>query len=345
LELVSLRGQHLIGAVDYMVYGREIGADGTPHLQGYVEFSSPKRLSAVKMILGQRVHLEQRRGPQDRAIAYCKEGEQSKEEWESQGSKGLLFGLNALVEEFGVPKLGARNSNSSKNLIQNQLVDVRNAIKAGASEQSIYEEHPLVAARFPKYVSKLCSFEKPAIRDNLQVVLLYGPPGSGKTHYCYNRSSNLYAIPIKSGKTTWFDGYCGQDTVLIDDFSGKLGLDELLRLLDKYPVQVECKGGHLWFKPTLIYITTNIDYFAWYDYSTRQDSLKALQRRITTYIKFEIMPTGFKKFYLTDKEWVPHPFLQVNPPSLSVSNVVGEPTLISSSDDDTEQLEDSSETY
>ena len=57
------------------------------------------------------------------------------------------------------------------------------------------------------------------------------------------------------------------------------------------------------------------------------------------------MPTGFKKFYLTDKEWVPHPFLQVNPPSLSVSNVVGEPTLISSSDDDTEQLEDSSETY
>ena len=73
----------------------------------------------------------------------------------------------------------------------------------------------------------------------------------------------------------------GQSTVLIDDFAGNVGLTQLLQILDRYPVQVPVKGGFVWWCPNVIIITTNVPLEQWYDYSSRQDSLAALQRRIT----------------------------------------------------------------
>ena len=54
----------------YMVYQEESGASGTPHLQGYVEFSSPVRLGTLKS-LSNNVHWEARRGNREQAVEYC----------------------------------------------------------------------------------------------------------------------------------------------------------------------------------------------------------------------------------------------------------------------------------
>lgn len=56
--------------VEYIVYGREVGEQGTPHLQGYVVFSARKRITQVTAIIGQ-AHCTLTR---DRAasITYCK---------------------------------------------------------------------------------------------------------------------------------------------------------------------------------------------------------------------------------------------------------------------------------
>lgn len=59
--------------MDYLVYGREVGAQNTPHLQGYVEFKKVQRMTSVKRLLGEdRIHLEGRMGTCEEAIDYCK---------------------------------------------------------------------------------------------------------------------------------------------------------------------------------------------------------------------------------------------------------------------------------
>lgn len=54
-----------------IVFQRERGAEGTVHLQGYVQLVDRKRLAQVKTLLCDRVHLEKRRGTHSQAYEYC----------------------------------------------------------------------------------------------------------------------------------------------------------------------------------------------------------------------------------------------------------------------------------
>ena len=65
-----VRLQALGGEVDYLIAGKEVGTNGTPHLQGLVSFSQRKRLAQVKALLGAKPHLEVCRNL-DAADEYC----------------------------------------------------------------------------------------------------------------------------------------------------------------------------------------------------------------------------------------------------------------------------------
>lgn len=54
------------------VFGVETGESGTPHLQGYMRFTTKQRMSAVKKLLGNEVHCETRKGSEQQAWDYCK---------------------------------------------------------------------------------------------------------------------------------------------------------------------------------------------------------------------------------------------------------------------------------
>jgi len=58
--------------VEYLVFGKEVGATGTPHLQGYVIYAQALRFRSAKRKLSDRVHLERARGTPKEASDYCK---------------------------------------------------------------------------------------------------------------------------------------------------------------------------------------------------------------------------------------------------------------------------------
>jgi len=59
-------------AVRYLVVGREIAESGTPHLQGFVIFTTNHRLRAARLAISNRAHLEVARGTSAQAATYCK---------------------------------------------------------------------------------------------------------------------------------------------------------------------------------------------------------------------------------------------------------------------------------
>nr|QJI53688.1 MAG: replication-associated protein [Cressdnaviricota sp.]QJI53690.1 MAG: replication-associated protein [Cressdnaviricota sp.]QKN88874.1 MAG: replication-associated protein [Cressdnaviricota sp.] len=56
----------------YLVFGREVSATGTPHLQGFATFSARKRLRFLRGFISPRGHYEVARGESDQAADYCK---------------------------------------------------------------------------------------------------------------------------------------------------------------------------------------------------------------------------------------------------------------------------------
>ncbi len=246
----------------YAVVGEEGTDDGqTPHLQGYIEFTQPQRLRAVQKWLKCKAHVEQRNGTREGARTYCmKEGHYKELGSWREGGRGNRTDISALYKASRDP---------------------------GRTIVSIADEFPRDYMKYwkaVKHVRQLGAVDKPPIRVDLEVHLYEGPPGSGKTRQAYELHPDLYAVPV--GKDLWFDNYAGEEVVLIDDFAGEMKLTQLLRLLDKFPIQVPCKGSFVWFKPMKVIITTNVPYDRWYDFCTRQDSLAALVRRITSFFRF-----------------------------------------------------------
>lgn len=71
-RLLQLGGGVPREACRYLVYGREVGASGTQHLQGFVIFNSRLRLGTVRDLLGARGHYECARASSNDASDYCK---------------------------------------------------------------------------------------------------------------------------------------------------------------------------------------------------------------------------------------------------------------------------------
>lgn len=158
-------------------------------------------------------------------------------------------------------------------------------VRTGANDLELADHDFAAFARFMKATDRIRVAIRPKPKDNCQVILLVGPTGVGKTRQAYEDYPELYELPV--GPSMWFDGYQGQKEVLIDEFSGQLPLNDLLKLLDTHYVRkFPIKGGFTWFNPQIILVTSNFHPNTWYDYSSRQEHELALRRRITKVIKF-----------------------------------------------------------
>lgn len=226
--------------VVYMCYGEERGTEGTPHLQGYFELSRKLVLSSVRKLAGlERAHFEPRRGSQNQAIEYCRK--------------------DGRFVEFGNRQRPGRRSD---------LDDVRKRIDAGASLKEIAESNFSVFLQYRKGLQHYMGFQilpRSWITEN---TVLWGNTGTGKTRWVHDQvtTGTLYIYAGSNPDSPWFDGYEGNESVLFDDFRGysTLKFEFLLRLLDRYAMQVPVKGGFVEWCPRKIYITSNVPPLEWY---------------------------------------------------------------------------------
>lgn len=244
----------------YFVIGKEIGKSGTPHLQCYLEFKMPYRLKKIQALFKSKVHIERRKGKALQAADYCKKEQD--------------------FYEFGqISQQGKRND----------IASLREAVKAGKSIVSLYDEHDAMW----KYHRAAKDFRLHLDMSDkkftvMEVICYYGPAGSGKTGRAHEMDPNIYRLA--STKPLWFDGYSGQATLLIDDFYGNMDYSTLLQLLDGYRFSVPIKGGFVWKKWSRVIITSNTHPKTWYV----EHDFSALERRFTKILEVgcSITPTS-----------------------------------------------------
>lgn len=129
---------------------------------------------------------------------------------------------------------------------------------------------------------------KVAVRDwPTEMHILWGEPGTGKTRSVWEKGLTVFPMPQPQGSSIWFDGYEGQDILLLDDYYGWLPLHLILKLGDRYPLRVPIKGGMVDFTSKYLYITSNKPWEEWYKWSELGNSLQgAFRRRIVSCVHY-----------------------------------------------------------
>lgn len=253
------------GGARYVIYQPERGVTGdTPHLQGYIIFSNARTLNGVRSIFGNRAHWEVAYSSAEANIAYC-----SKESTRDSGAG------------FGVVEHGTRSSIRGTGSGRGHRTDldiIAERVRDGATLRELAEDHPkeiILHSRGINTLQALCV--KPRTSPP-SVYWFYGPTGSGKSRFANEESPDAY---WKDPCSPWWDGYDGTADVIIDDYRRDFcTFASLLRLFDRYPLQLQVKGGYVNIRAQRIYITTPKSPEETWENRTSED-IAQLSRRIT----------------------------------------------------------------
>lgn len=115
----------------------------------------------------------------------------------------------------------------------------------------------------------------------LQNEWIYGPSGCGKSSICREENKTFY---IK-GMNKWWDGYMGEEVVVLDDFDPNHGnfLGYYLKIwADHYAFKAEIKGGSMVIRPKKFIVTSQYTIeqcFRLKDGEPDQPTIDAVNRR------------------------------------------------------------------
>lgn len=233
--------------VQRIVVGKEVGENGTPHLQGFIVFKSNYRLSSLKKLLP-RAHWTVPVGTPDACWNYCCKEHVwlRKDNRVGQGARTDWALAKAQAEE------GAWDD-----------IDASVLIRFGSGLLRVRELS--LRSRQPNW-------------RNVRVYLFWGDTGTGKTRCAVEDG----AFIVNHGSTGWtFNGYDGEDAICLDEFYGDMPLRQLLRICDGYRYNGQLRGGGvvpaLWTK---VYITSNANPREWYP-NVKHNWWAPFERRVT----------------------------------------------------------------
>ena len=136
----------------------------------------------------------------------------------------------------------------------------------GVGEREIAQRHFAQWVRYHRAFQLYGLMQRPPRMWEMEVVVLIGDTGVGKTRWAWDKYPDLFSVPPTKQSGCYWDGYDGQDTVLIDEMYGsRFSHSFLLLLLDRYPMMVPVHGGQVVFSSQRIVITSNAHPEEWYD--------------------------------------------------------------------------------
>lgn len=244
-------------ASQFIIFQKEIGEEThTPHLQGYIQYTKPVGLTWLKRHFHPRAHLEVARGSQEDNIAYC-------------SKPGTRADPLQEPTKFGqVKRQGARTDLATAAAAVMDL---------NQSMQDIAAEHPETYIRYYRGMMALRNSQLPRAPNYSEkyVICYYGDPRAGKSKAATTEFPDAY---IKSCDTKWWDGYEGEEEVILDEFPGSLAAHDCKKLLGEVNDQKETKGGSIQPYVKTYILTTNHHPDEWFPRAKAVDREAVRQR-------------------------------------------------------------------
>lgn len=213
----------------YIVFGREVGESGTPHIQGYCYLNVEKSLKAMSKLLT-RASLRMAKGSAEDNFKYCsKDGD-----FYEQGTRPIS---NKRKGELEIERWEAAKKAAIAGDFDAVPADIY--IRHYTNVKKIATEHQ----KLPDNLDEPCGY------------WIYGPSGTGKT----TKVNQLAPTAYLKNCNKWWDGYDGQDDVIIEDFDKvHVKLAHYLKIwADWKAFSAETKGGHINIRPKRIIVTSN----------------------------------------------------------------------------------------
>lgn len=233
--------------VSYIKGQLEQGSGGYVHWQILVAFPKKVTCAKVKEIFGQSTHVEITRS--EAANDYV---------WKEDSRIGHQFELGHLAFKRNSPKDWDKILDSAK--------------------RGKFDEVPAdVLIRCYGNLKKIhVDSLQPSEQEKI-VTVFWGRTGTGKSRRAW-AEAGLQAYP-KDPMSKFWDGYRGQEHVVIDEFRGAISISHILRWFDRYPTIVEVKGSSVVLNCKRIWVTSNISPEEWYP-TLDQETKLALRRRL-----------------------------------------------------------------
>ena len=263
-EILGEMGQRL--SLLYSCFAKEIGnEEHTPHYHIFLNFSSKTRFSAVQQRF-KFAHIEPAKGSIEQNVAYVqKNGIWAKSEKHST----IVEGTFREWGEYSKPKKEISSSNLYENLVEK--------IKLGYTNSQLYDFDPHYTRGFnlDKIREDILSQKfKGKIRD-IEVTYCYGKTGTGKTTEVHNLE-NLFWV---SSYEHPFDKYNYEHILALDEFRDSIKIADILKILDKFPVELEARYSDRTAAFEKVFILSNWSLIDQYKNAKKVD-LEAFYRRI-----------------------------------------------------------------
>jgi hypothetical protein len=264
--------------VKYMVIGKEVGEQGTPHLQIMFSLVKKKRRDQVAALLPHRWNEEQQKDVPiwfehvmhgDINMAnYCKEDGDYREWGVCPVKKNKPKGDSTYSDAFNAPT------------VREGMAIVRAQRPRDAAIHGLAIEKNLSAARAPLFKPEytLDDFNKePLVLD--KSMLVWGPSGLGKSQYVLAHFKNPLVITHMDGLRTLSPDH---DAIVFDDMSfSHYPIETVIHLLDiDLPRDIHIRYGTAHIPAHTVKVFTHNTFNPFYKVEADQEQQNAVERRL-----------------------------------------------------------------